>query len=166
MYFIRMHALKQQLRDRTLTDREALPYYLILTVAISIMPLMSRPFSELRLVLALFGTAISVLGVIYAYDQNGGRTGYDFIQKSVTLGWVLGIRMMALLIPMAIVMGLLKDSLGQSAHETSWVDIFFISAFTVFYYLRLGKHLKDTNKPDVEQRFTVCPDLPRGGTAS
>ena len=39
MYFFKIEPLKKQLRDRTLTDREALPYLLIFTALMSLFPL-------------------------------------------------------------------------------------------------------------------------------
>jgi hypothetical protein len=158
-----MHALKQQLRDRTLTDREALPYYLVLTVGMCIVPLTASPASARAMLLGLLSATIAVLGVIYDYDQNGGRTGYDFIQKSIVLGWVLALRMLALMIPVAIVVGLPIAFWHPPADMMVWVEFIFSTVFICIYYMRLGKHLKETNNP-VERTPTSCPNL-SGGAA-
>ncbi|MCX7009246.1 MAG: hypothetical protein NTY53_18710 [Kiritimatiellaeota bacterium] len=163
MYFVKIEPLKQKLREQTLTEREALPYYIILMAGVTLMPLFARPASDLSSVLTFACTALVVLGIIYSYDKNGGRSGSDFILKSVTLGWVLSIRLLAFVIPLALGIGMLKSILGLPINETSWVEMVFSPAITCVYYALLGRHLKDTKKVAAEQRFTVCPELPGRG---
>ena len=150
MYFVRIKPLKERLRERTMTDREAFPYYLVYTTCMSLVciPVASHPSTRWDILSWLTVTLITVAGTIYNYSQNGGRTGYDFIQKSIVLGWVLIIRILAIMIPTVIGIGFLKSGIGVAADQTSWLDVLFVTAFVVIYFQRLGKHLKDTNKID------------------
>jgi hypothetical protein len=155
MYFIRIEPLKERLRERAMTDREALPYYAIFmacTTMLGALPMASQSLTRWDALLAFTGALLTITGVIYSYARNGGRTGYDLIQKSIVLGWVLIIRLLALFIPVAIGVGFLKTSMGQSIDETSWVDVLLVAIFEVIYFQRLGRHLEDTDRRDGEQR--------------
>ena len=94
MYFTKYHPLKEKLRDRSVSDREALPYFLIflaLTALVTVFP-MFESFNEWDFVSGVLSVILAVGGVIYAYKCNGGKEGFDLIQKYVVLGWVVVIR--------------------------------------------------------------------------
>jgi uncharacterized membrane protein YadS len=148
MYFTKYHPLKERLRDRMMDDREALPYFVVYSVLAAIATsLHAAPPPTVWLVSNCAGTVLVTLaGVLYCYRQNGGQAGYDFIQKSVVLGWVVAIRLIPLFLLSVLAGRLLKSFLGHPKEEFSWVDVVLDLLTLAFYFERLGRHLRDTNK--------------------
>ena len=147
MYFIRVKPVKEQLRERAMTDRECLPYYVVPAACISLvlhLPMAALPTTRWDLFSGITDMLLTIAGILYCYRQNGGKTGYDFIQKSVVLGWVVGIRFSVIMIPVVVGLEFLKTGIGQSMEQTSWVDVLGMAILLVIYFQRLGKHLKDT----------------------
>ncbi len=152
MYFVSFHPLKEQLRDRTLTDREALPYYAVSTALFTLgmsVPA-EHPFDLWDGLLAAVLIAVTVAGILYCFSRNRGPRGHDFIQKSIVLGWVVFVR----LVPAALVIGiglyLMKEALEHPFEATSWLDVIGWAVFEIIYYERLGRHLRDTAGPPAE----------------
>jgi hypothetical protein len=165
MYFVRIKPLKERLRRRALGDREALPYYVIFmacTTFVCALPMAAQPYTRWDVLSAITGTVFAIGGVIYSYNRNGGGAGHDFIHKSVVLGWVVMIRLLAIIIPIAIGIGFLKTSLGHSCDQTSWVDVIAVSLFEAVYFQRLGKHIAETNKTAGEPSPPPLPRVPSG----
>ena len=90
MYFVQYNPLKQQLRNRTLSDRDALPYLILDGVVVALMGLniSSNGLNALNVVSTLISVAIIIGGTFHVYDQNGGNEGFDLVRKYVVLGWV------------------------------------------------------------------------------
>jgi len=129
------------------------------TALICAQPMESKTPSIWDVLTAVTGTLLTIAGVIYSYVQNGGRTGYDFIQKSIVLGWVLSIRLIVLIIVFAVVFAFLKSSFGH-LDESSWENLLCVVVIGVIYYQRLGKHLKDTNNVNGEPKDVSNPSSP------
>ena len=164
MYFVSIKRLKAQLRSRTLGDREALPYYVVTmacTTLVCTLPI-AAPCTLWDVLSAITGVVLAICGIIYSYVRNGGRTGYDFIHKSVVLGWVVMIRLLAIIVPVAIGIGFLKTGLGHPSEQASWVDVMAVATFTAVYYQRLGKHIGETNQTDGEPSTPPLPHVPAG----
>ena len=156
MYFFRTNALKEKLKTRTLTDREALPYVIMFGLVTLITIAFTRGDNshyDLQWLMDLTEGLLMILGIIYCYRRNGGSEGYDFVLKYMTLGWVIFIRCLLFLIPVIIIGSLIatfliyRFSSGEfevlielGLGELAWIVLFY-----VVYYLRLGKHLSDTS---------------------
>lgn len=146
MYFIKYHPLKERLRDRTMNDREALPYYILFS-AISTLVItlpMGGPLNRWNVLSAFVSTVVVIAGIIYCFRQNGGKAGYDFIQKSVVLGWVVFVRLLLPFILCGIAAGFLKIWLRQSCETASWIDTVLVGVVEVIYFQRFGRHIRDT----------------------
>lgn len=146
MYFFRYHSLKEKLKSRTLTDREALPY-LVLFSGIASAVYLIPPVEELNVWDWIGGgmsVVLAIAGVIYTYAQNGGKQGQDLIQKFVVIGWVVGVRCVLIFIPCWFALYSVGDVLGLMSDESSWYDTLVFFGFKVIYYQRLGKHIHDT----------------------
>lgn len=165
MYFIRIKPLKERLRSRALGDREALPYYIVFMAYTTFgcaLPMATQPYTLWDVLSAATGAAVAIGGVIYSYVRNGGSAGYDFIHKSVILGWVVLIRLLAIIIPVALGIQFLRAGLGQSWDQTSWVDMIAVAIFEAIYFQRLGKHIGETNNTDGEPGPSPLPRVPAG----
>jgi len=154
MYFVRYQPLKERLRESSVSDSEALPY-LIADVALTAL-LFALPQSDgynfWDGVSGCLSVATAVGGVLYAYKKNGGRDGYDFIQKYVVLGWVVGVRFLIAFVPIALVLLLLGIHIGMtSCHATHPYDVVMIFLAEVIYVQRVGRHVGDTVKDVSEQ---------------
>ena len=168
MYFIKYHPLKEKLRDRTLSDREALPY-LVLFAAVTALTGSSWFAEEFNvwdgISLALsVGTAI--WGVLYAYRQNGGARGFDLIQKYVVLGWIVSVRLLVVFIPTAIVLIAAGEWLGLlSLDRTGPYDVAAVFITEVIFYQRIGRHVRDTAEKPANQASDATSE-PAPGTGS
>lgn len=146
MHFIRYQPLKQKLKQRSLSDREALPYLIVmmgLTAAAYLLP-----GNEALNIWDWIGNGLSVTlavaGVIYAYVCNGGRHGCDLIQKYVVLGWIVTVRCVLVFIPCAFLIYTAGEVLGFVSDETNWFDVVIFAGFEVVWYERIGRHISDT----------------------
>lgn len=91
MYFVRYHSLKEKLRSRALSDREALPYLVLLIALVALIggvPIVEG-FNEFDAISVCLSVIFAIGGTCYVYQQNGGKEGFDLIQKYVVLGWVV-----------------------------------------------------------------------------
>lgn len=146
MYFLRYKPLKEKLRTRSLSDREALPYLVLFAGLAAVVYLLpnTEEFNTWDWIQGILSVAFAIGGVIYAYRQNGGRQGFDLIQKYVVLGWVVTVRCVLVFIPCGIALFLLGDSLGLISDETNGFDVLIIAGFEVILYQRIGRHIRDT----------------------
>ena len=147
MYFVRYASLKQQLRERSLTQRQALPYLIGTGIVIGLNNVLSL-YCDSNSYDILSGFAmivVFIIGTCYVYSENGGPSGFDFIRKYITLGWVVGCRFMLVWIVFAsVVLTLIfifdDDSSAEATIYTVWLDSFI----GIIYYHRLGRHIRDT----------------------
>ena len=148
MYFIRYQPLKDKLRNRELTEREALPYLLVfiaLSMAVSSFPLYNG-FNTWDAISSVLSVIIAIWGVLYAYRCNKGANGYDFVQKYIVLGWVVMIRCLLGFMPIVIVCYLGGEFFGLVSDESSWFDVTITSLLLIVLYFKTGRHIKDTAK--------------------
>lgn len=146
MHFIRYQPLKEKLKLRSLSDREALPYLIVmmgLAAAVYLLP-GNGALNTWDWIGNGLSVALAVAGVIYAYVRNGGRHGNDLIQKYVVLGWVVLVRCTLALIPCALLIYIAGEALGFLSDETNWFDVVVFAGFEVVLYERIGRHISDT----------------------
>lgn len=145
MYFVRYQPLKDKLRDRTLGDREALPY-VVLFYALIAAALFPMTWEGNAWDYASWGGSIAagVFGPIHVYRCNGGRNGHDFVQKIFVLGWVVAFRCLLVFIPLMGVVMVAGVLGGWITEETGWIEFALMLGFEVVYFQRLGRHITDT----------------------
>ena len=146
MYFIRYQPLKEKLKARTLSDRDALPYLILyagLAAAIHLLPT-TEVFNVWDWIGGGLSVSLAVGGVIYAYTENGGREGHDLIQKYVVIGWVAGVRCILAFIPISTVLYFTGDALGVMTDDTGWLDVLIMAGFEAVLYQKIGRHIRDT----------------------
>ena len=150
MYFVQYNPLKQQLRNRTLSDGDALPYLILDGVVVALLGLniSSDGLNAFNVVSTFISVAIIIGGTFHVYDQNGGQEGFDLVRKYVVLGWVVGIRVFLACIPVFLILGIL---IGLGNLDDAFSDFLIMCcgvAVEIIYYQRLGKHVRDTT--DIE----------------
>ncbi len=153
MYFVRYHRLKEKLRNRSVSDREALPYLVIFTALMALVgafPVVDG-FNDGDLVSGFLSFVFAIGGVFYAYKSNGAQEGFDLIQKYVVLGWVVAVRCLLVFIPLAIAFYVAGGYLGLVTDQTGFPDVLLNAIFEIVLYQRIGRHIRDTRTTNSEQ---------------
>jgi len=147
MYFLKLNPIKEKLRSRTVSDREALPYliaFAVIAVLFTALPLVTN-FNKWDFISTVVSLILGVSGIIYAYKCNGGKEGFDLIQKYTILGWVVVIRcLLFFIIPTTIAALTIGEFLGITTEDTGLFDIIMIAILEIFLYQRIGRHIRDT----------------------
>lgn len=149
MFFVHYHPLKEKLRDRTLSDAEALPYF----IGSSILGLLPAggieniwDFSALVVTIVL-----TIMGLRWAYKANGGAKGFDIIQKTVVLFWILGFRVLLFcIIPLACFAIGISIAMPEETtpEKTGIAEVIVFAIIQIIIWKRLAKHISDTVKKE------------------
>lgn len=144
MYFFNIDGLKQQLASHGLSQAQALGYLLALTL------LWYLPIGVMGDGLTVWDTAsfwasllITVVGTFAAYKANGGNHGKQFLERFLSLSWVIFWRVL----PMAFLLGWIAVILRTMAYGDAYYQLTeFGFAFSVvvefIYYQRIHAHLQ------------------------
>jgi hypothetical protein len=162
VYFWRIHRLKRDLAARDLPPREVLAYVVTYVVLMNLGGLReffpdndtayTLSFSWREAAFLLASIVISVIGLYSAYHANGGDQGRDLAGRLLSLSWVLGLRVGALLVPLFVMfmvavvivgMGPTKEEIPESLLSVLFGAFLLIG---VFYYWRLAHHLRDVSR--------------------
>lgn len=140
MYFWRIENLKAELASRPMTDREVLPYFVVegalTSLALSVATSSLNLWSGLDLV---WNFGLSVFGSIYWFRQNGGLRGHQFLQRILAIGWVVGLRWCAWVVPLYCVL-LVTEVIED---EMNAVEFLFNIVINTLLVRRMGFHLQD-----------------------
>ena len=151
MYFWRIEKLKQEMTERPLSEREALPYLVVFVVLSSAVAYIPQTLHNIWDGLeAMWSTLLAALGTIYIYRRNGGSKGQHFLQRYFALSWVIAIRMLVILIPLAVlfygslgVVQAFQETPGADLEGTQWYDFLILAAIEAVLYWRIGHHVGD-----------------------
>lgn len=152
MYFFRYGELKRQLLNKGISDRTALLYLILTSVMTTLWwypdVLFNKVESNVYDVASLIKDIVFVIvGTCYVYHKNGENDGFDLIQKFTILGWVLGCRIVAVvIIAYAVLFGLmfLGEWDWEIPERTTMLDVIINFAILSVFFYRLGAHIKDT----------------------
>jgi hypothetical protein len=170
MYFIKYQPLKEKLRTRSLSDREALPYFIIYVVGVALSGAFPME-SEYKLwdwISVSLSVLLTIGGVFYAYRENGGDAGYDLILKYIVIGWIVSIRFFLIIFIPLVLFITLDETIGLvswDATESNWdvIQPYFISVIFItvaIYYQRIGMHIRDT-RSDTNETVAEVDSLSR-----
>jgi hypothetical protein len=151
MHFWNIEALKKQLKETGLSEKQVFGYILIYVTltALGMEAMSYLPTEEAGLwdhIAAVANVAIAVGGTILAFSANGGANGRDFAARYFSIGFVATIRFMVLLIP--IVGGMMVywtasfESEGEIA--TSPVEVVVFGVWAAALYLYIARHMRQT----------------------
>ena len=152
MYFVRYHSLKEKLSGRSLSDREALPYlvlYSTLFVLFIAIPTIEG-FNEFDMVLMCLNVMFAIVGICYVYQQNGGKEGFDLIQKYVVLGWVVEFRLLLLYVPVFLFLVVVGERTLWGGYSDG-LTVLISVIYQLIFYQRLGRHIRDTKNIATDQ---------------
>ena len=129
-----------------MSDREALPYLLSMFAFIAVAVVFPLTLgTHLWDRINQGGTILlAILGLLYAYRQNGGANGNDLALKYIVLGEIVVARCSVFSIPVGLVLLWLGNQIGLRDQSMGWYDTTLWLMFQVVAYLRLGRHIADT----------------------
>ena len=158
MYFIKYDLLKKRLRERSVTVRESLPYFIAFVVIMNLPSIL--PIGRYNLwdrISEILSTAAFVGGILYAYYKNGGASGNDFFRKYILIGWVACVRFFFVFILVANILIYLGLKTGlMSLSESGPYDITGVFLAEIILHQRIGRHIGDTKSNDSQQDVQVA----------
>ena len=163
MFFWRIEALKAQLREGPLAQRSAFAYlfigFFLMNAVLGIPGLWNAttsPTTPWAWATYIVTVALFTGGTYAAYRANGGPEGLDFAARYLALGWVLTIRLFALIfLPLlllalvAFVVIALAQADGASTTPASedlaadWLVELMIMVFVGIFYWRFVHHFRE-----------------------
>ncbi len=145
MYFWNTTKLKNRLREKSLTDGEVFPYFILFILTMSI-PVSScwEYYDVSDYILEARYFFIPIFGSMYAYVKNNGKGGSQFLQRYFSLSWVLLLRFTFLLTLIFALLFFIDNFAVEILNtKTQWFVSSIFFAFQLAYYFRLGFHMKD-----------------------
>ncbi|HMO19066.1 MAG TPA: hypothetical protein PKA63_13490 [Oligoflexia bacterium] len=87
---------------------------------------------------------MTLLGSLWVFVCNGGKNGEKFIERFFAIGWVMILRLFPILILILTVAFIIFDNENLET-KTSWWEVLVVNFWSIFFYFRCEKHIKDVN---------------------
>ena len=154
MYFLDDEALSEDLANSCVPARDV-AIYTALIVGLQVPIWYVAPVETvaemvdgaLNSLPSLFSVAVVIVGLRRCYLQNGGSEGEAFAERFVALGWVVGLQVGIVLIPLFFLLSFLIDEL-----ITQYLPV-VVLAIQIAYYWRLSALFGNVRKA-VARRIT------------
>ncbi|CAM3013387.1 MULTISPECIES: hypothetical protein [Vibrio] len=151
MYIWNINQLKQDIKRNQLTETDRFIYLFIylLFMTITIEILSFAPdryeFNEWYLTSFIANLIILFIGTYATYHVNGGNNGFDFLGKYFSLGFVVTVRFIVFLIPIAFVNSLVFSTHLESGKtfSTEGLETMLYIIWNALLYWYLYKQFKD-----------------------
>lgn len=147
MYFWKIEKLKNDLLKEPLSESESFKYLLATSVlyGLGMIPFWEKNMWDVYS--AIITTLITAIGVYYVYKCNKGASGSNFLQKYLSMSWVVGIRwFIFVMIPLITVYSVIVAILSSIPENTILSDVLFFNLLVISYFWLLGKHVKEIAK--------------------
>lgn len=168
MYYLNIEKLKQDLKQNKLSEKDKFKYFsdfFVTTMILVIIPILlltviynQVDISDNDIIKNVFGNiylspkyallyliimaVIIMLGMKYLYNCNNGDKGNNFIERFISIYYVVNTRMLIpwtiLLIPIIFV-----ERFIQIPNITSIYLYVYLTVGTILSFLQYGKHIKD-----------------------
>ena len=143
MYFWRIRELVRILTERDLTESETFRYFFANWVLVTIATSDPSPnWNAWDTTGAIASVVVTVAGLVWCYKNNGGANGSGFLQRMMSILWVMSIRVIAIGLSLLVVAMLVAEGLGVITDETQWWDTLLLFVMEVVIYARTAFHLK------------------------
>jgi hypothetical protein len=146
VYFLRLEPLKRELASGSIGEREAVPYLLWLGGLTTLAVLLPYgPYNHWDVASAVLSTVVFVGGTLIAYRSNGEASGEDFLIRYICLNWVVGLRVVLLLVvPVVAVEVRAEEALfGEIPDHTTPIGALTGPALEAVLFWRLAVHLRN-----------------------
>ncbi|MDP3986959.1 MAG: hypothetical protein Q8P81_01915 [Nanoarchaeota archaeon] len=147
MYFWKINRLKSDLLKKPLSESESFKYLFATLILLS---LVTIPFLENNIwdvYSAIIATIITAMGVYYIYKCNKGAKGKNFLQRYISIGWVMGIRWSVLIaLPIIAIYLIVMALSGGIPDYTTLAEVIFFNLLHISYFWFFGKHIKEVSR--------------------
>ena len=156
MQYVSAEPLINQFQRGIYKDEEAGSYFMAHMILTSIvMSCIYLEYSFIEMFLGLISVIITIFGVLYLKKKNNDSYGNQFLVKYMALGWVVGVRLLLIAVPVIVLISVLEAFFPRISDS-------LYCGFTIFielgFYWWLGRLIAKSNEP-VEQKAGVLPPL-------
>lgn len=150
MYFWKIESLKEDIKANEFTEKDRFIYafiYVALSAnameAMTHMPV-ENP-NEWDSVNSIGNILVPIVGTLFAFKANGAGAGTDFLGRFFSISFVVGIRLLVLLIPMLIALSTYYIYVfpGDDEIVSTPIDIIPFLVWFAFLYVRICKYIGD-----------------------
>ena len=151
MYFWNIKALAQTLKEKKLSSYDKMKYYLIMTVAVTIVyEILSFVPTEISLITiadSILIVAITFIGIIICYKANQyGDKNEEFIDRMICLSLPITLRLIIICISIMILYMIIGytfwgNEFDSFVEKTNIVDVIIEMGFELAYYIWIRSHI-------------------------
>ncbi|HSJ98554.1 MAG TPA: hypothetical protein VLC53_15880 [Myxococcota bacterium] len=145
MYWWKLQALRDELAARTLSERTRFQYLLLFlflsAIAIELPPPTNRPTVWDR-ANSVTSMLVTVLGTWWLFRINGGGEGRRFLERYLSLAWVVLLRFLVFSLPVMALLYLAGELAGIASEKTGPFYFAVFSGWLIAYYGLLGRNLR------------------------
>jgi hypothetical protein len=155
MYFWKIEKLKNDLLIKPLSESESFKYLFAIITALSLIgildvlvemdPTFLMIYNKWDVFSSINDGLINAIGVYYVYKCNKGANGDNFLQKFLSIGWVVGIRWLVIYLPLIVIFSI-THSTEDIYYSNGPYDVILYFIMGISYYWLLGKHVKEVAK--------------------
>jgi len=144
MYIWKIDELNQQLISSNLTEPDVFKYLMAWTVLNSLAMIRYLVPNQYDTYNGIIAVVISIIGLVFIYICNGGKNGSHFLERYISISWVVFVRFLVLFfLPAYIAMFTIQEIyMGGIAEQTTEMDMVFLLISDVVYFLWFAKHIK------------------------
>jgi len=168
MYFIDLQGLKRELTTTGLREREKLEYLVALAFAYALAFTQAgfrgaEPWSVAGWLMWIAGLLITIGGLLVCFRRNGGNSGQQFLERYLSVGWVLGMRLSFLYLVVWFSIGSLVHFGVARPLVGRLIGVAGLSVNILFWY-RMQHHIHEiaSGEPNHTVEPTRAPEGARG----
>jgi len=143
MYFWKVDKLKEQLISGELSEQEQFKYLMANSILYSLAAIQYETPNDFDTLAGAIGVFITVLGLWFIYKCNGGPNGKNIIQRYLSIGFIVFIRVFVLfMLPAIIAASVVQEMYLGGIPEETTMSLFTLMIITeVILVLWVAKHI-------------------------
>lgn len=162
MYFFRIKPLKEELAGPGLIEKERLKYLLIWFVPQTLALFTSRDSEDFwGFIGGFFIAGIELAGVLYAWRKNGGSEGRAFLDRYLSISWVVTVRTLIFVFALIAIPMMILGAIGQSESLDELHPILSILSMGLmvgFIAYSVGRHIAEVRQ-SADARMASAPPV-------
>lgn len=144
MYFWKTDILVNKVKSLSIDERAMKSYYLatsVLSVIGLYISMLGCTSATATLIECIGGLLLTIIGINYAFNANGGSTGTRFLEKIIVISFPLMVKLFVASLIAGFAIGVVYGDqlIGD------WIEVIFILAAMSVFYWRLAFHIRHTN---------------------
>lgn len=143
MYFWKIDKLNEQLISDGLSESEQFKYLMANSILYALAAIQYETPNDYDTFAGVVGVFITILGLWFIYKCNGGANGKQIIQRYLSVGFIVFIRIFVLFMLPAVIAALVIQEmyLGGAPEETTLSSFIIILASQVILILWTAKNI-------------------------